>query len=112
MTPVNVQEEVVHPPGVNNAAGNAPGLLTQIIWIGDGDRSRLAPGPRRRSPRAQGDGQSARRKLSGLAIVGIASCFTIWMASSWYGMELANAGRRGCSYGWLDRRSSCCNLPC
>ncbi|SDE17032.1 hypothetical protein SAMN02799630_04894 [Paenibacillus sp. UNCCL117] len=24
-------------------------------------------------------------------IVGIASCFTIWMASSWYGMELVNA---------------------
>lgn len=34
MTPVNVQEEVVHPPGVNNASGNAPGLFTQIIWIG------------------------------------------------------------------------------
>ena len=100
----------MHPPGVNNAAGNAPGLLTQIIWIGmvTGVVLLLA---RRRSPRAQGDGQSAR-KLSGLAIVGIASCFTIWMASSWYGMELANAGRRGCSYGWLDRRSSCCNLPC
>lgn len=34
MTPVNVQEEVVHPPGANNASGNAPGLFTQIIWIG------------------------------------------------------------------------------
>lgn len=34
MTPVTVQEEVVHPPGVNNASGNAPGLLTQIMWIG------------------------------------------------------------------------------
>ncbi|MFE5318139.1 hypothetical protein ACFQ88_05455 [Paenibacillus sp. NPDC056579] len=34
MTPVNVQEEVVHPPGLNNASGNAPGLLIQILWIG------------------------------------------------------------------------------
>ncbi|MFD0696210.1 hypothetical protein ACFQZT_19225 [Paenibacillus sp. GCM10027628] len=34
MTPVNVQEEVMHPLGGNNASGNAPGLLTQIMWIG------------------------------------------------------------------------------
>lgn len=94
MTPVNVQEEVVHPPGVNNASGNAPGLLTQIIWIGSmvtgvvlflASQKAVAAGSRRWTV-------SALQAIGGLAIVGIASCFTIWMASSWYGMELANAG--------------------
>ncbi|ACX67119.1 YhgE/Pip domain-containing protein [Paenibacillus sp. Y412MC10] len=94
MTPVNVQEEVVHPPGVNHAAGNAPGLFTQIIWIGSmvtgvvlllASQKAVAAGSRRWTV-------SALQAIGGLAIVGIASCFTIWMASSWYGMELANAG--------------------
>ncbi|USG63741.1 DUF3533 domain-containing protein [Brevibacillus ruminantium] len=94
MTPVNVQEEVVHPPGVNNASGNAPGLLTQIMWIGSlvtgvvlflASQKAVAAGSRRWTV-------SALQAIGGFAIVGIASGFTIWMASSWYGMELANAG--------------------
>lgn len=94
MTPVNVQEEVVHPPGANNASGNAPGLFTQIIWIGSmvtgvvlflASQKAVAAGSRRWTV-------STLQAIGGLAIVGIASCFTIWMASSWYGMELANAG--------------------
>lgn len=94
MTPVNVQEEVVHPPGVNNASGNAPGLLTQIMWIGSlvtgvvlflASKKAVAAGSRRWTV-------SALQTIGGLVIVGIASGFTIWMASSWYGMALANAG--------------------
>lgn len=94
MTPVNVQEEVVHPPGVNNASGNAPGLLTQIMWIGSlvtgvvlflASQKAVAAGSRRWTI-------GALQAIGGLAIVGMASGFTIWMASSWYGMELANAG--------------------
>lgn len=94
MTPVNVQEEVVHPPGVNHASGNAPGLLTQIMWIGSlvtgvvlflASQKAVAAGSRRWTV-------SALQAIGGLAIVGMASGFTIWMASSWYGMELANAG--------------------
>lgn len=94
MTPVNVQEEVVHPPGVNHASGNAPGLLTQIMWIGSlvtgvvlflASQKAVAAGSRRWTV-------SALQAIGGLAIVGMASGFTIWMASSWYGMELENAG--------------------
>ncbi|MCV4231151.1 ABC transporter permease [Virgibacillus sp. LDC1] len=94
MTPVNVQEEVVHPPGANNASGNAPGLFTQIIWIGSmvtgvvlflASQKAVAAGSRRWTV-------SALQAIGGLVVVGIASCFTIWMASSWYGMELANVG--------------------
>lgn len=94
MTPVNVQEEVVHPPGVNHASGNAPGLLTQIMWIGSlvtgvvlflASQKAVAAGSRRWTV-------SALQAIGGLAIVGMSSGFTIWMASSWYGMELENAG--------------------
>lgn len=96
MTPVNVQEEVVHPPVLNNASGNAPGqgLLIQIMWIGSlvtgvvlflASQKAVTAGSRRWTV-------SALQAIGGLAIVGIASGFTIWMASSWYGMELANAG--------------------
>lgn len=114
MTPVNIQEEVVHPPGVKNASGNAPGLLIQIMWIGSlvtgvalflASQKAVAAGSRRWTV-------SSLQAIVGLATVGIASGFTVWMASSWYGMELANMEILGCSYGWPDRRSSCCNLPC
>ncbi|MEC0239765.1 DUF3533 domain-containing protein [Paenibacillus dokdonensis] len=94
MIPINVQEEVMHPSGVNNASGNAPGLLTQIMWIGSlvtgvvlflASKKAVAAGSRRWTV-------SVLQGIAGLAIVGIASGFTIWMVSSWYGMELADAG--------------------
>lgn len=94
MTPVSVREEVVHPPGANHASGNAPGLLTQMMWIGSlvtgvvlflAGRKAVAAGSRRWTV-------SAMQAFAGLAIAGIASGFILWMASSWYGMELANVG--------------------
>lgn len=102
MTPVTVQEDVVHPPGVNNASGNAPGLLTQIMWIGSlvtgivlflASQKAVAAGSRRWTV-------SALQAIVGLATVGIASGFTVWMALSWYGMELANA-RETWFFLWL-----------
>ncbi|KOP68291.1 hypothetical protein AMS62_25855 [Bacillus sp. FJAT-18019] len=94
MTPMNVQEEVIHSPGVNNASGNAPALLTQIMWIGSlvtgivlflASKKAVAAGSRRWTV-------NVLQLIVGLMIVSIASCFIIWMASSWYGMEMANAG--------------------
>jgi len=94
MPPVNIQEEVVHPSGANNASGNAPGLLTQIMWMGSlvtgvilflASQKAVAAGSRRSMV-------SVLQAIAGLAIVGIASGFTVWMASSWYGMELASMG--------------------
>ncbi|WP_339321167.1 ABC transporter permease [Paenibacillus sp. FSL W8-0194] len=94
MAPMNVQEEVVHPPGANHASGNAPGLLIQIMWIGSlvtgvvmflTSRKAVAAGSRRWTV-------SALQAIAGLVIAGIASGFTLWMASSWYGMELVNTG--------------------
>lgn len=94
IAPVSVQEEVVHPPGANHASGNAPGLLIQIMWIGSlvtGVVMFLAS----RKAVAAGSGRwtvSALQAIAGLVIAGITSGFTLWMASSWYGMELVNAG--------------------
>ncbi|MFB9279385.1 YhgE/Pip domain-containing protein [Cohnella cellulosilytica] len=94
LTPLIVKEEIVHPAGTNNANGNAPGLLTQIMWIGSlvtamtlflaGQGAGTAGSGRWASVALQG--------AVGLAITGIASGFVVWMASSWYGMELASAG--------------------
>ncbi|WP_410768776.1 YhgE/Pip domain-containing protein [Fontibacillus sp. BL9] len=94
ITPLNVEEEVIHLPGVNNASGNAPGLLTQILWIGSlvtgivlflASRKAVAAGSRRWTV-------SVLQAIAGLAIVSFAAGFTVWMALSWYGMELANTG--------------------
>ncbi|OXS56557.1 DUF3533 domain-containing protein [Cohnella sp. CIP 111063] len=94
LTPIVVKEEIVHPSGANNANGNAPALLTQIMWIGSlvtamslfmaGEKAGTA-----------GSGRWASVGLQaaiGLAVTGIAAGFVVWMASSWYGMELASAG--------------------
>lgn len=94
MAPMNVQEEVMHSPGVNNAAGNAPALLTQIMWIGSlvtGIVLFLA-GKRVVDADSRRWTVSALQAIVGLVIVSFSSGFTIWMATSWYGMEMADAG--------------------
>jgi len=93
LTPIVVQEESVNPVGGNNASGNAPGLLTQIMWMGSlvtamilflTHQKAIAAGARRWTV-------IVAQAIAGVAIVGAASGFLVWMASSWYGMELANA---------------------
>ncbi|WP_229263727.1 hypothetical protein [Cohnella cholangitidis] len=70
----------MHSPGVNDASGNAPALLTQIMWIGSlvtgivlflASKKAVAAGSRRWTV-------SALQAIVGLAIVGIASGFIIW----------------------------------
>lgn len=92
LTPFVVQEEIVHPVGANHASGNAPGLLTQILWIGC---LIISLSLFQALQRATADG--SRRGIAillqgaaGLLLAGLASGFLVWMASSWYGMELAN----------------------
>lgn len=94
VTPMNVQEEVVHSPGVNNASGNAPAMFTQVMWIGSlvagiflflASKKAIAAGSR-------GWAVSAVQATVGLVIVSLASGFIIWMALSWYGMQMADAG--------------------
>ncbi|MEF2967153.1 ABC transporter permease [Paenibacillus sp. M1] len=94
VTPVNIQEEVIHSPGMNNASGNAPALLTQIMWIGSlvtGIFLFLA-GKKEVAAASSRWSVIAVQAIVGLAIISIASGFTIWMAMSWYGMEMADAG--------------------
>ncbi|MCD9024803.1 YhgE/Pip domain-containing protein [Cohnella silvisoli] len=90
LSPIIVQEESVHPVGTNNANGNAPGLLTQIIWMGSlvtgmilflTNQKAIAAGARRWTV-------IVAQSAAGLGITGVASGFLVWMASSWYGMEL------------------------
>ncbi|WP_235427042.1 YhgE/Pip domain-containing protein [Cohnella kolymensis] len=93
LTPFQVQEETVHPVAANNAGGSAPGMLTQIMWIGSLVTSIFM------FLAAQQSFTAGVRKLPvlalqsviGVAIIGAVSGFLVWMASSWYGMELAHA---------------------
>nr|MBC9204087.1 DUF3533 domain-containing protein [Paenibacillus sp. PL91] len=82
VAPMNVQEEAMHSPGVNNASGNAPALLTQIMWIGSlvtgivlflAGKKVVDAGSRRWTV-------SALQAIVGLVIVIFSSGFTIWMA--------------------------------
>ncbi|ANY73831.1 DUF3533 domain-containing protein [Paenibacillus ihbetae] len=94
LTPFVVQEEMLHPVGANHASGNAPGLLTQILWIGC---LIISLSLFQALQRTTADGSTRGIAIllqgaSGLLLVGLASGFLVWMASSWYGMELANGG--------------------
>jgi ABC-type multidrug transport system permease subunit len=94
LTPIQVQEEIVHPVGANNASGNAPGMLTQIIWISSlvvslmlflTVQKAVSNGVRK--------GEAIlTQTVVGIVLAGLVSGFLVWMASSWYGMELVNAG--------------------
>jgi len=93
LAPIVVQEETVHAVGANNATGNAPGLLTQIMWMGSlvtalilffAGGGAMKAGARRPSA-------VAWQPVAGVVIVGLASAFLVWMAHSWYGMALAQA---------------------
>lgn len=94
LTPIVVKEEIIHPVGINNASGNAPGLLTQTMWIGSlvtglllflVTQWTMAAGARRRWT------VIASQTGVGLVVICALSGFLVWMASSWYGMELAQA---------------------
>lgn len=94
LTPFEVHEEVVHPVGANHASGNAPGMLIQILWIGC---LILSVFLFQALQKAVVDGSSrgiaiVLQGAAGLLLAGMASGFLVWMASSWYGMELANGG--------------------
>ncbi|MBO9605220.1 MAG: DUF3533 domain-containing protein [Paenibacillaceae bacterium] len=94
LAPMNVQEETVHAAGVRNASGNAPGMLTQIMWIGSLVAAMLLFLARGAALRTGANKWPAFawQSVLGLALTGAASGFLVWMAGSWYGMELARAG--------------------
>lgn len=92
LAPFQVQEQTVHPIGTNNASGNAPGMLTQIMWIGSLVVSLILM---LASQKALASGGSRfavllTQAFTGLAVVILASGFLVWMAKSWYGMSLAD----------------------
>ncbi|WP_433941801.1 YhgE/Pip domain-containing protein [Paenibacillus lautus] len=94
LTPFEVHEEVVHPVGANHASGNAPGMLVQILWIGCLILSVFLFQALQKAV-AEGSGRGIAILLqgaAGLLLAGLTSGFLVWMASSWYGMELANGG--------------------
>lgn len=93
LSPIVVQEETVHAVGAYNATGNAPGLLTQIMWMGSlvsalilffAGGAAMKAGSRR--PVAV-----VWQPVAGVLLAGLASAFLVWEATAWYGMELAEA---------------------
>ncbi|WP_199617663.1 YhgE/Pip domain-containing protein [Paenibacillus alkalitolerans] len=98
LAPFDVEELIVHPVGENNANGSAPNMLTQIMWLGSMVASIflfLAAG----KEKEKGYGSWAvvsSQTAAGLLTVFAASGFLMWMASSWYGMEID-----GLTEAWL-----------
>ncbi|SEN51334.1 YhgE/Pip domain-containing protein [Paenibacillus sp. OV219] len=93
LVPFQIEEQTVHPIGTNNASGNAPGMLTQIMWIGSlvvsiilmlASQKAQASGGRRFGVLLTG-------AATGLVFVGLASGYLVWMSKVWYGMSLADA---------------------
>ncbi|PWW00767.1 YhgE/Pip-like protein [Paenibacillus cellulosilyticus] len=92
LTPFTIQEETVHAIGANNASGSAPGMLTQIMWIGSlatslilffSSQKAAAGGARRMS-------SAIVQAIIGIVFITVVSGYLVWMATSWYGMELAD----------------------
>ncbi|MCC3376104.1 ABC transporter permease [Cohnella sp. REN36] len=98
LTPFRAEEVVMHPVGANNANGNAPNLLIQIVWMGSLVLSVcLFLAGRAAGTKVSAAGRSrfgivATQAAAGVALAGLASGFTLWMASSWYGMHFADFG--------------------
>ncbi len=91
LQPFETEEVGVHPVGANNAGGTAPNLLTQIMWIGSMIMSVfffLAA----RAAREEGGawGVVGGQIFVGLVLTAGASGLLVWMAVSWYGMEMAD----------------------
>ncbi|MFD0674443.1 YhgE/Pip domain-containing protein [Cohnella sp. GCM10027633] len=93
LTPITVQEEIVHPIGANNASGNAPGMLAQIMWIGSLVVAifMFLSGGKAKAAGDRGVTAALSQAVTGLALVAAVSGFLVWMASSWYGMAFADA---------------------
>ncbi|GMK38794.1 phage infection protein [Paenibacillus sp. CCS19] len=94
LTPFTVQEETVHAIGANNASGNAPGMLTQIMWIGSLVTSLILFFASRKAAESGAEriGTTIVQAIIGIVFVTAVSGFLVWMAHSWYGMELVDAG--------------------
>lgn len=92
LAPIQVTDESVHPVGVNNASGNAPGLLTQIMWMGSLAGALVLFQAGRNAVKAGSSRMVsvAVQALAGAVITSVAAGFIVWMASGWYGMEILN----------------------
>lgn len=102
LTPFMLREETAHPVGANNASGNAPNMLTQLLWIGSLVASIflfLAARKERHDGSAPWAAVVAQT-AAGLFLAGLVSAFLLWTASSWYGMELHN-GMKAWLFLWL-----------
>ncbi|WP_096186576.1 YhgE/Pip domain-containing protein [Evansella halocellulosilytica] len=88
--PFSIEEVVLHPIGNNQGQGNAPNILTQIIWITSLVTSAIMFIISRKhiTEGSRGWILVLSQVTAGLMIIFIASLFLIWMATSWYGMEI------------------------
>lgn len=93
LAPVQVKEETVHPVGANNASGNAPGMLTQIMWIGSLVTAMMLFLASNNAKKAGSRKWPTHllQPVIGLVLIGAASGLIVWMANAWYGMELSHA---------------------
>ncbi|URN95652.1 MAG: DUF3533 domain-containing protein [Candidatus Pristimantibacillus lignocellulolyticus] len=93
ISPIQLEEQIVHPIGERQAMGNAPGLLTQMLWISNlitaaalffilrkFNATAIHPLKNR-----------VEQATIGLILPIITSALMVWMASSWYGMELTSS---------------------
>lgn len=93
ISPIQLEEQIVHPIGERQAMGNAPGLLTQMLWISNLiTAAALFFMLRKFNTTAIHPLKNRLEQATiGLILPIIYSALMIWMASSWYGMELTSS---------------------
>ncbi|MCU6707380.1 ABC transporter permease [Paenibacillus sp. J5C_2022] len=93
LTPFLVEEITSHSAGENNGNGSAPNMLVQIVWIGSLVGSAFLYLAARNANQAGGRKwqNSTMQVLLAVAFALVNSLFTLWMAKSWYGMEVDDA---------------------
>ena len=93
LNPIVLKETSVHAAGANNAGGNAPVMLTQIMWMGCliAGASLYLAAIKAKAAGGKPAGIVSLQTLFGLIAAGILSGFTVWMATAWYGMAIADA---------------------
>lgn len=90
LQPFAVQEQIAHPVGANNASGNAPNLLTQILWMAclvSSITLFLATG---KTIERGGNrfAAIAAQSVFGVVFAAASAWFALWMAGGWYGMQI------------------------
>lgn len=88
--PIGLEEEITHPIGERQAMGNAPGLLSQLVWVTSMFTALLLFLINRKLyPTESSFGDRLKQAIFGFLCAPLFALLIVWMSSQWYGIEFS-----------------------